>query len=132
MDRWHEVQRLETYLDAMQTRLALLAPAERQSAREWLLWVRQYRDRINPLRHPLLMPPDPEFTPNLIAPFMPGWSAYGPTADVSFVKLLLVERLALSRAWGLPAEVLQVLLADRQRTPVESLITETAPGRNRA
>lgn len=80
VERWHEGKRLGAYLDAMQTRVAALDSAEQQEAEKWLAWARQHRDRIDPLRRALWLPTDPEFGPEVIAPFMRGWSPHGPTA----------------------------------------------------
>ena len=78
--RWHDAQRLDAYLHAMQARVADLDPCEQQAAREWLAWAQQHRKRLDPLGQPLRLPPDPEFAPDVIAPFMRGWSPYGPPA----------------------------------------------------
>lgn len=79
VDRWHEVQRLDAYLEAMDARVAGLEPESRQTAQEWLGWARQYRQLVDPLGQPLHLPPDPEFKANVIAPFMQGLSPYGPS-----------------------------------------------------
>lgn len=44
----------------------------------WLDRARQHRKQADPLRQPLRLLPDPEFTADVIAPFMRGWSPYGP------------------------------------------------------
>jgi hypothetical protein len=78
VDRWHEAQRLKAYLGAMEASVAGLGADERQAAEEWLAWARQYRDHVDPLGEQLRLPPDPEFTAEVIAPFMRGLSPYGP------------------------------------------------------
>jgi hypothetical protein len=80
VERWHQIQRIDAYLHAMESTIADPNPAEQNPAREWLAWARQYRARVSPLGQPLRLPPDPQFTADLIAPFMQGWSAYGPPA----------------------------------------------------
>ena len=80
VDRWHEAQRFDAYLQAMEARLAELDPEEKQAAGEWLTWARQHRQRVDPLTQPLGLPPDPEFKADVLAPFMRGLSPYGPTA----------------------------------------------------
>jgi len=80
VDSWHDTQRLDAYLQAMQAPVADLDPPQQEAATAWLAWARQHRDRIDPLRQPLGPPPDPDFTPDVIAPFMRGCSAYGPAA----------------------------------------------------
>ena len=80
VERWHQIQRLDAYLHAMQATIADLNPAEHEAATEWLAWARQHRKRIDPLGQPLRLPADPRFTAEVITPFMQGWSAYGPPA----------------------------------------------------
>lgn len=65
----------------MQTRVASIDLAEREEAEAWLSWARRHRERIDPLHLSLRLPPDPEFTPDVIAPFMPGRSPHGSTAN---------------------------------------------------
>jgi hypothetical protein len=79
VDRWHEAQRLDAYLDAMETRVAGLEPEARQTAQAWLGWARQFRQQPDPLGQPLHLPTDPEFKADVIAPFMRGLSPYGPS-----------------------------------------------------
>jgi hypothetical protein len=80
VERWHQIQRLDAYLHAMQATIGDLNPAEHEAATEWLAWARQHRKQLDPLGQPLRLPADPRFTAEVITPFMQGWSAYGPPA----------------------------------------------------
>lgn len=77
--RWELANQIRAYVDAMESRLADHQPLEeREDAAEWIRWARDYAQRINPLKSQLKMPDDPEPTHEALAPFMKGWSPYGP------------------------------------------------------
>lgn len=76
--RWQETLQLDGFIRAMESNLAVLEPEDRAAAEEWLAWVGEHRRRVDPLAQPLRPPPDPEFTPDRLAPFMRGLSPFGP------------------------------------------------------
>ena len=77
VEHWELVQRITSYLEALEKHLSA-HPELRPSAEEWIEWIRGYAERINPLWCDLSMPPDPELTPEALAPHMKPWSPYGP------------------------------------------------------
>jgi hypothetical protein len=71
--------RLGAYLDAMARRVEAWDGDERAAAEEWLVWSRPYSGHgLDPLSQPLRIPDDPEFTADVLAPFMQGLSPHGP------------------------------------------------------
>ena len=58
--------------------LAMTSQEERAAAQDWLNWISQHRQTLDPLRQPLRMPPDPKPTGEDLRPFLRGWSPYGP------------------------------------------------------
>lgn len=78
-ERWRQVTELDAYLHAMAQRVDELDGDEKAAAAEWLAWAQECRDRLDPSKQSLRMPPDPKFTPDVLAPFMRGLSPYGPT-----------------------------------------------------
>lgn len=75
---WKLASQIDAYLAAMADRIAVLDGDELAAATEWIVWARAYQTRLDPLHGPLAMPPDPRFTPDALAPFMRGLSAYEP------------------------------------------------------
>ncbi|MEP9364003.1 hypothetical protein ABLE68_13625 [Nocardioides sp. CN2-186] len=80
VEGWHEAHRLDAYLNAMEARVTRLGSGDRKAAEEWMAWAQNYRQRIDPLSRELCLPPDPQFSAEVIAPFMRGLSPYGPPA----------------------------------------------------
>lgn len=79
VQRWELANQVRAYLDAMEARLADgLSRDEREDAEAWIRWARDYAERIDPLNSKQSMPQDPEPTHEALAPFMKGWSPYGP------------------------------------------------------
>lgn len=78
MSDWRTANDIDAYLGAVTAHVATLTGAERADADQWVTWVQEYRKGIDPLNHPLRLPPDPEFTPEVMQPFMGGLSPYGP------------------------------------------------------
>jgi hypothetical protein len=79
-EQWHEASRMDAYLKAMAERIKTLTGAEKSAAEEWLAWCSGYRAQLDPLHQPLAMPADPDFTGDVLAPFMQGMSPYAPSA----------------------------------------------------
>jgi hypothetical protein len=76
---WQFGSDLDEYLTAIQATIPALPTAgEKDAARTWLAWAREYQQSINPLTRPLVMPPVPEPKPDDLTPYLRGWSPYGP------------------------------------------------------
>ena len=75
---WQHATLLRRYLAAMAAHLQTLGDAERPAGAAWLEWARAYVETLDPLTGPLEPPPDPEVTPQALAPFLDGWSPHGP------------------------------------------------------
>jgi hypothetical protein len=57
---------------------AISSKAERAAAEHWLVWVTEYRQRIDPLNQPLRMPTERKPSKEELKPYLNGWSPYGP------------------------------------------------------
>lgn len=65
--------RLRPYIAAMKARLDQYEETEsRQAAEEWIAWVEQFVDRVDPLKARLKFPKNPKPTPEALRPFMKG------------------------------------------------------------
>jgi hypothetical protein len=79
VEAWELVARVRAYADAMEARLGDLVEADqRAAAQAWLEWAREFAERTDPLNGRLRMPDPPRPTPEVLAPFMKGWSPHGP------------------------------------------------------
>jgi hypothetical protein len=79
VQRWELANQIRAYVDSIESRLAnLQPPVEREDAAVWIRWARDYAQGIDPLNWQLRIPDDPEPTHEALAPFMKGWSPYGP------------------------------------------------------
>jgi hypothetical protein len=79
VQHWELANRIRDYVVVMEARLAdYAAPEERADAEAWIRWARDYAQRIDPLNSKLRLPADPEPSYEALAPFMKGWSPYGP------------------------------------------------------
>lgn len=76
--RWDEANKIRTFVAAARAKSATPECVE-PKADEWLTWVSDYADTIDPLLGPLYMPEAPQATPTALERFLDGWSAYGPT-----------------------------------------------------
>jgi hypothetical protein len=83
-NRWRQANELQAYADALEGRLAAASSEDDEgrlaSAREWLVWIRAYLTRLDPLRRLPTAPPAPKLGPSDLEPFLDGWSPYGPDA----------------------------------------------------
>lgn len=65
---WEEVNRarrlkqLDVFISEAEAASVEMSDAERREADEWLDWVRDYRDRADPVRSELRLPSEPDFT----------------------------------------------------------------------
>lgn len=76
---WRLGKDLDEYLPAMETRIAAIGSEhERDAAIEWLNWARTYRQSIDPLTKPLVIPTTRKPSPEDLKPFLGGWSPYTP------------------------------------------------------
>jgi len=75
---------LDAYAEALARRIESAPEAETveaRSAHEWSEWVRAYADDCNPLKLIPIMPSIPKIEDRDLAPFLKGWSPYGPDGD---------------------------------------------------
>jgi hypothetical protein len=60
LQSWRLAKELDSYLSQMRTIIvAMTSEEERAAAQDWLNWISQHRQSIDPLRQPLPVPPDP-------------------------------------------------------------------------
>lgn len=79
LQSWRLAKELDSYLSEMRAIvLAMTSEEERAAAQDWLSWISQHRQSIDPLQQPLRMPPEPKPTAEDLRPFLRGWSPYGP------------------------------------------------------
>jgi hypothetical protein len=79
LQSWRLAKELDSYLSEMQAIvLAMTSEEERAAAQDWLSWISQHRQSMDPLRQRLRMPPDPKPTAEDLRPFLLGGSPYGP------------------------------------------------------
>jgi hypothetical protein len=79
LEQWRLTKDLDVYLAEMTAAAsAVLNPAEREAADQWLAWASGYRRKHDPLGQPLSMPPDRRPQKEEPRPFLDGWSPYGP------------------------------------------------------
>jgi hypothetical protein len=84
LERWKLSQQLDAYAEALARRIESAPEAETveaRSAHEWSEWVRAYADDCNPLKLIPIMPSIPKIEDRDLAPFLKGWSPYGPDGD---------------------------------------------------
>jgi hypothetical protein len=76
---WQTANELREHLAAMAVTVeAIDDPGQRVATSEWLRWATTHAAELDPLRHDLTMPPDPEPTAEALQPHLRGWSAHGP------------------------------------------------------
>lgn len=80
IERWRQANEVDAYVAAMSAKVEALPDGDdKLAAGEWLAWAREHRERLDPLAQPLRLPADPEFSADVIKPFMRGLSPYGPS-----------------------------------------------------
>jgi hypothetical protein len=68
---WRQSLELRDYIEAMSaTAERLTDPDEAGAAREWIAWATLRAEALDPLRHPLRAPDDPEPTAEALRPFL--------------------------------------------------------------
>lgn len=77
-ERWRWQQRMTAYLDVLEAEAATLDEEARSAATEWVTWARDNVRLQGPLMGPIQMPDDPEFTADMLKPFMEGFPAHAP------------------------------------------------------
>ncbi|MEU9000583.1 hypothetical protein [Streptomyces sp. NPDC048551] len=79
--QWQEAAALSAYADALERRIET-APggndAEVASTRQWLAWIHQYIQHLDPLTQLPAMPTALEPKPEELKPYLSGWSPHGP------------------------------------------------------
>lgn len=77
--QWKRAALLRAYTAALETEAEALTDVEECSAAaEWITWCRAHIGKIDPLRRSIRPPDPPDPAPQVLAPFMPGLSPYGP------------------------------------------------------
>lgn len=75
---WRQARDLTDYLDALEQHTRTLTGTDQEATLEWLTWARHAAETLNPLRGPLGMPEDPDFTRDQLQPRMRGFPPYPP------------------------------------------------------
>lgn len=79
LDQWRLARDLDAYLGEMATVVTgISTKAERAAAEQWLAWLSEYRQRIDPLHQPIRMPLERRPSTEELKPFLNGWNPYGP------------------------------------------------------
>jgi hypothetical protein len=71
---WQEANAIRAYLNALEE-----VHGDRPSAAEWIAWIRDHLDSLDPLLAEQCMPEAPEPGPEDLKPFLDGLSPYGPS-----------------------------------------------------
>lgn len=69
---------IDQYLAGLRAVLQDAGEQQPAGAREWTDWIGSYRQEIDPLRRPPVMPAIHDPSPEDLRPFLNGWSPYGP------------------------------------------------------
>jgi hypothetical protein len=69
---------IDQYLAGLRAVLQDAGEQQPAGAREWTDWIGSYRQEIDPLRRPQVMPAIHDPSPEDLRPFLNGWSPYGP------------------------------------------------------
>jgi hypothetical protein len=75
---WQASRALAEYVAAMTMHVAELSADAQPAAADWLAYARLRLEALDPLRHPIAVPVVPEPRAEELAPFLGGWSPYGP------------------------------------------------------
>jgi hypothetical protein len=77
LERFRLVGEIDRYLAGLRS---IHRNGEKQTpgASEWMDWIASYRDEIDPLRQPPVMPATPDPSPEDLHPFLNGWDPHGP------------------------------------------------------
>jgi hypothetical protein len=75
MAAWQEARVVRSYLAAVEE-----LHGEDAGATEWITWIGEYLDRLDPLHSAPAMPEPPEPSPEDLKPFLGGFSPYGRAA----------------------------------------------------
>jgi hypothetical protein len=77
LERFRLVGEIDSYLDGLRSSIQGGDPLP-PDVIEWVDWIAAYRDGIDPLKHPPVMPEAPDPSPEDLRPFLKGWNPYGP------------------------------------------------------
>ena len=75
--RWEQAVRIRAFVAAQTAH-------EDPDTRGWLVWAARYADSIDPSGHPVAGPTPADPSPSDLAPYLSGWSPYGPTQSRSW------------------------------------------------
>ncbi|WP_435610311.1 hypothetical protein [Streptomyces sp. C10-9-1] len=81
--QWQEAASLSAYATALELRIEAapgMDDAEIASSRQWLAWMRQHIQRLDPLTKLPAVPTAREPKPEELKPYLNGWSPHGPEA----------------------------------------------------
>jgi hypothetical protein len=78
LERFRLVGEIDRYLAALHCAPQPAGAEQRASAGDWIDWIVAYRDQINPVRQPPVMPATPDPSPDDLRPFLEGLSPYDP------------------------------------------------------
>ena len=70
---WQETRLIRDYLAVLEE-----THGDGDEAVDWINWIRNYANRIDPLQSSPTMPESPEPSPEDLKPFLNGLSPYGP------------------------------------------------------
>jgi hypothetical protein len=78
-ERWELAQRMNEYVDALEQQVATMSErADQIESMRWIDWARRHVDALNPATSPIRMPTPLKHSDADLAPFLDGWSPYGP------------------------------------------------------
>lgn len=76
---WRRAVQLREFCDAAEAKFGSGRDQLDEGFSDWLSWVREYADGLDPLREPPTIPDDPDYiNPDDLRPFLGGLSPYGP------------------------------------------------------
>lgn len=78
LDRRKDAAAMRMYADDIESRTEEIDEPARTEATEWVTWIRQHADRIDPLSGPLRLLCVTSATHDELMPHMNGWSTFGP------------------------------------------------------
>jgi len=81
LERRRLAAEIDQYLAGLRAVLQDAGEQQPAGAPEWTDWIASYRQEIDPLRHPQVVPAVRHPSPEDLRPFLNGWSPYGPDTN---------------------------------------------------